>query len=277
MEKLNKYAWNLTSQHGEDGIIQYLASVLEEDLVKVCCEFGAWDGIAMANTYNLWHNDGWEGILIEADSKLFQDLQRNIQGFNVHAYEQFVQPTGSDSLDALFQREALPFEIGLLSIDIDSCDYYIWKHLERLRPQVVIIEFNQGIPPHIEYVDPEDSVYLRCSAKALEALGQEKGYRLVCCTRTNCIFVNASLCDKHGIASYPVEYLFDYSELAPALVRLYADGNKYPVWVGRQRRVLKALTKFYYWLSSSLKSGQRWEAPPNAEVKVQMEKAGLDF
>ncbi len=276
-QKLNIHAQNETSQHGEDGILQYLISLLGDKCIPSCCEFGAWDGIAMSNTYRLWAKQGWSAILIEGDAKKYPLLLENTRAFpKVRAFRQMLEARGAGCLDTLFAREGLESEIGLLSIDIDSIDYYIFKYLERVHPQIVVVEFNQGIPPHIDYVDPEGQVYLRCSAKALERLGREKGFRLACCTKTNAIFLREDLAAACHIPELPVEYLFDYSELAPAQIRINHANSKYPIWTSRQRGGLKFLNKAYYFLSAKLNRKQSWIKPP-AEVREAMRRAGLDF
>ena len=66
-DKLNIYSRNITSQHGEDGILDYIINSLNGKINKTCCEFGAWDGIFASNCYNLWKNKGWSAVLIESD------------------------------------------------------------------------------------------------------------------------------------------------------------------------------------------------------------------
>ena len=58
-----KYAKNLYSQNGEDGIIEKILDDL--DIKKgIVIEFGAWDGIYISNIYNLWKYGNFNGILI---------------------------------------------------------------------------------------------------------------------------------------------------------------------------------------------------------------------
>ena len=54
------------------------------------------------------------------------------------------------------------------------------KKINYVSPQIVVIEHNMLIPGYIDYHDPEDESYLRCSAKSLEELGKKKGYKLIC-------------------------------------------------------------------------------------------------
>lgn len=273
--KLNAHARNVTSQHGEDGILAHIAQQLGDRLLPVACEFGAWDGIYASNVYDLWHNKGWKAILIEGDTAKYRELARNTAGKDVVAIERYVTVRGPDSLDQIFRDYGLPPGVGILSIDIDSYDYHVWKHLDYVDAQIVVIEFNQHIPPHIEYSDPEGHVYLKCSAKALESLGEQKGYKLVCCTKVNAIFVRNDLFDPAKFPDMPVEWLFDYRELKPQAIFTGEGGNMYPVFSRKCRAGFKLWWRLYYRLSSAAKRKRTFRGPDPAVVQ-QIRAAGMD-
>lgn len=63
---LLNFASNVTSQFGEDGIIQRIFEIIPPSH-KYCVEFGAWDGKYFSNCYNLIVNKGWSGAFIEAN------------------------------------------------------------------------------------------------------------------------------------------------------------------------------------------------------------------
>lgn len=274
---LNKYAQNITSQHGEDGIIAYLINCLGNKIVKRCCEFGAANGEFASNTWNLWSNQGWEAVLIEANEQDYPALD-GIAAKNpkVIVVKSMVMPEGVNSLDAIFERNKIAPELGILSIDIDSVDYYVWAGVKKVESQIVVIEFNQSIPPFVDYVDPPGEVFLRCSIKALEKLGAQKGYRLICATLTNAIFIAESLYDPQTMPDLPAEALFDWSEVAPILIKLNNDGNKFPVWHKKQRTGFKFVVKLYYWYSAMTHRLQEWRAP-SAKVADHIRKFGLDL
>lgn len=274
---LNKYAQNVTSQHGEDGIIAYLINCIGDKIVKRCCEFGAANGEFASNTWSLWANQSWEAVLIEANVQDYPALD-GIAAKNpmVSIIKSMVMPDGENSLDSIFERNNIPAQLGVLSIDIDSVDYYVWAGVKNVESQIVVIEFNQSIPPFIDYVDPPGEVFLRCSIKALEKLGAQKGYRLVCATLTNAIFVAESLYDPQKMPDLPAEALFDWSEIAPILIKLNNDGNKFPVWHKKQRTGFKLVVKLYYWYSAMTHRLQKWCAP-NAKVAGHIRKSGLDL
>jgi hypothetical protein len=71
-------------------------------------------------------------------------------------------------------------------IDVDGNDYWIWRALEAFRPRVVVIEYNGDLDPTVPKVMPyapgwrwDHTSGYGASLAALEALGADKGYRLV--------------------------------------------------------------------------------------------------
>lgn len=277
MELLNKHARNITSQHGEDGILEFLIEGLGDKLNQSVLEVGAWDGIDGSNSWTLWHDRGWKGFLIEGDPAKYQDLVKNTEGFdNVAICEAFIEPAGENSLGDLSRKFSVDEKLGVLSIDIDSYDYWIWEKLDYLVPDIVIVEHNFQIPPHIDYYDPEGHVFFRCSAKALERLGKSKGYKIIACTLTNSFFVRDELFDAEIMPDLPVEALFDYSGLSSQMMFSALEDNKYPVFTrARKNSSFASLVRFYFWLSSLFKKTRKYTRPSKA-VRDQMVKLGLD-
>ena len=68
----NTYKKQKYSQHGEDGILEELLKRLNITNGWVC-EFGAWDGKHLSNTFNLIEQ-GANSVLIEGDSTRYSDL-----------------------------------------------------------------------------------------------------------------------------------------------------------------------------------------------------------
>jgi len=169
---------NVYSQFGEDGIIGFIFETIGSGS-KMCCEFGAWDGIHFSNCRNLILN-GWRGVMIEGDQARFKELCRNYDGNrSVIPVNRFVD-TDKNSLDSILGElhiESLDF----LSIDIDGLDYQIMESL-RLRPRVICVEVNAGhdpendtfIPPEIAKENIGEPLRLFCR------LADEMGYNLTC-------------------------------------------------------------------------------------------------
>jgi len=198
------FAGNVTSQSGEDGI---LAEIFNRIGVthRTCVEFGAWDGKYLSNTWSLWHEQGWRAVLIEGDVQRHATLLRSLAYFpKVDAICAYVRADGENSLDNLLRRVDVPEDFDLLSIDVDGDDHHIWRSMIRFRPRVVIVEYNPTIPPELELVQAEGG-YFGASARALVSLAEKKGYRLACCTDTNCVFVAAMCWDALGIGEVALE------------------------------------------------------------------------
>jgi len=188
---LLNYRKNIFSQYGEDGILDYIFKLIPEKN-NWSVEFGAWDGRFASNTCNLINNHNWHGIFIEADKIRYKDFIKN-HGHNnkVIFINKCISLEGSNRLDNLLKRiNKLPINFDLLSIDIDSCDYYVWQSLSNYKPKIVIIEFNPTIPVGYEYVQERNfSIHDEHSLTSVVKLGKAKGYELICCTDTNAFFV----------------------------------------------------------------------------------------
>ena len=141
-------------------------------------------------------------------------------------------------------------------------------------PQIVVIEHNLFIPGYMEYYDLEGHPYLRCSAKSLEKLGYQKGYKLICCTISNSIFIKDSLFDKDKFPDYPVEYLFDYSSIQSQILMTGTNDNRYPINSKKISNFRFFLYKFYYKMQSLVKSNVSF-IPPSNKIKENFKK--FDF
>jgi hypothetical protein len=187
---LVKYANNVTSQNGEDGIIEHIVSVISP-ANKYCVEFGAWDGRHYSNCYNLIKNHSWHGAMIEANPARYDELRwtyANDQ--DVKCVNKFVEFEGANTLDNVLEEIGAPSELGVLSIDIDGNDYYVWESIRNFTAELVVIEFNPTIPNDVIFVQERSpGINQGCSLLSLIMLGKKLGYELACCTRWNALFV----------------------------------------------------------------------------------------
>lgn len=197
------------SQNGEDGIIQALfdqCGITNGWL----CEFGAWDGKHLSSTRNLLSTGNYNAVLIEGDSSRFQDLLRTCDETpgKVIPINSYVGDghKEEDSLDTILSSTPIPADFELLSIDIDSYDYLVWKNLEKYRPKFVIIEINSGIDPRREDSYSGCPTYTEGGTSYLPMLrlGTEKGYTLLCHTG-NMIFVRNDLLTKMNYVPFEDE------------------------------------------------------------------------
>lgn len=222
---LSKYAKNITSQFGEDGIIEQIFNTIG-DSNKWCVEFGAWDGKNLSNTYNLIKNKNWQGVLIEASAKKFEELiQTYKENPNAHCIKELVSFEGSQSLDNILSTTDIPENFDLISIDVDGNDYHIWDSLKKYNPKVVIVEFNPSFPNDIFFVqDPDFSINHGNSLLALIELGRSKGYELVGTTSVNGIFVKKEYYPLFNIADNSIHWMYNPQPYSTKIFQLY-DGS----------------------------------------------------
>lgn len=182
---------------------------------RFCVEFGAGDGLRNSNTARLLREGGWRGAMIEASDYRFGQLRANWGGDpRVRLAQARVQP---DTVEALFASLDVPDDLDLLSIDIDGNDYWVWRAIERYRPQVVVVEYNPYHEPPKRWVmtyNPDHawdgSTYYGASLESLSHLGRAKGYELLCCDRqgNNAFFVDAPLLARFGVADNRPQALY---------------------------------------------------------------------
>jgi hypothetical protein len=211
---LTEHRRSVTSQYGEDGILQAIFDRIGVRH-KWFCEFGAWEGEHLSNTFSLLRDHRWAGVMIEGDAERAVALQSKQALYpKLHAMHAFVQATGPQSLDNLLSKTPIPRDFDLLSIDIDNDDYFVWQHLENYRPRVVIIEINVQFGPD-SYVIPRlgysgFTERSGCSFAAMVQLAKSKGYELAAHT-PNGIFVERETVHLLGVQPDGWRELFDAS------------------------------------------------------------------
>lgn len=92
----------------------------------------------------------------------------------------------TENINKSFAKYNVPKEFDLLSIDIDSNGYWIWKLIRGYSPRVVVIEYNSSFLPAenktIKY-DPtaiwNGINYFGAGLLALVKLGKSKRYTLI--------------------------------------------------------------------------------------------------
>ena len=153
-EKINlhHYLGNLTSCHGENGILVMMFDVLGIKEGKGL-EVGAGNGILRSNLYPLIYLD-WEVIFVEADDKLYTQLESNMREYkHVVCENKRISLKDGERLDDILDKHDFPYDFDVLSLDIDGNDYWIWKELT-YKPKIVLIEYNRDlIPPCVQKYD----------------------------------------------------------------------------------------------------------------------------
>lgn len=229
------YKRDITSQTGEDGILERIFEIIPGEN-RWCCEFGAWDGKKYSNTYQLLANKGWSGVLIEADSVKFKELPKTFgENHKIKFFNRFVNFSGKDTLDEILAETSIPLDFDLLSIDIDGNDYHILDSVVKYSPKVVIIEYNQSIANHIEYVqEPDVNINHGNSILSLTKLAKSKGYELVAVTDLNGIYVKKEYYNLFGIDDNSLEKLRPFAPYVTDVFQFY-DGTL--VFSGYQKMI----------------------------------------
>lgn len=219
------------SKNGEDGILEEIFNRLNI-YHGWFAEIGTWDGRYLSNSYFLFRK-GWRGVYLEGDPEKISRLNKTaLQHPGVmFVVPQNVEVSGQNQLDSLLSRTEIPKHFQLLSISIDSFDWWIWNSLQNYQPDVVVIDVNSQYPPGIEYVQPPDfkakpfNPFFRTSPihqdlksgasfTSLVKLGEKKGYKVVShliFLTGSLIFVREELAQKlalNGILDHP-EWAFN--------------------------------------------------------------------
>ena len=135
-------------------------------------------------------NNNYKAVLIEGDKKYYKKLCKNFISDEIIKINKFVDFEGNNSLEKILQLTKIPKYFDLLSIDIDGCDYFIFKSLEIYRPKILCIEFNHLIPNEVEFIQKKDfKIKQGSSAKSIIELAKKKNYCLVGCTLSNLLFI----------------------------------------------------------------------------------------
>jgi hypothetical protein len=207
LPRLADAEFKVFSQFGDDGIIQYLLQQVDvpEDKRKFI-EFGVQD-YQESNTRFLLMNDNWGGLILDGSASNISKVVADVQ-FWRHDLTAVAAFIDRDNVNDLFARNGFEGEIGLLSVDIDGNDYWVWESIDIVNPIIVVCEYNSIFGAEHAVTIPYDPAFQRSTAhysnlywgvslKALCLLAVRRGYAFVGCNSAgnNAYFVRK---DKLG-------------------------------------------------------------------------------
>jgi hypothetical protein len=197
------------SQFGDDGIVQYLVHMLNIE-ERTFVEFGVED-YREANTRFLLVSDNWRGLVMDGSATNVARIKSDpiCWRHDLTAASAFID---AENIDSLIDGAGISGDIGLLSVDIDGNDYWVWKAISVVRPVIVVCEYNSVFGPERAITIPYDPRFTRANAHyshlyfgaslpALVALGAQKGYSFV---GSNSAGNNAYFVRSDRIGSVPV-------------------------------------------------------------------------
>lgn len=204
--RLEDNEFRVFSQWGEDGIIQHLLRHVKIDR-KIFVEFGVED-YRESNTRFLLVNNNWTGLILDGDSTNVRNIKtsRIYWAYNIKAQQAFVT---AENINEVLSENGITGEIGLLSIDIDGNDFWVWRAITVVNPVIVVVEYNHRFGSQAAVTIPYDAnfertraaeplVYFGASLPALCWLAERKGYAFVGCNSNG---VNAFFVRKDKLPS----------------------------------------------------------------------------
>ena len=218
ISSLQDAEFHVFSQFGEDGIIQFLLQRLP-GIPSSFIEFGV-ESYAEANTRFLLRHNNWKGLIIDG-SRDNMEMVRQSDLYWRHelcAVDAFIT---RENINSLFADHGFTGEIGLLSIDIDGNDYWVWEEISCVNPAIVVAEYNSYFGAERAITVPYNPAFYRTSAHhsnlyfgaslpALAYLADKKGYALLGCNKSgnNAFFVRNDLLAKTGLPALSAQEAF---------------------------------------------------------------------
>ena len=181
---LSDVEFSVFSQWGEDGIINWIISQIP-DIKKTFVEFGV-ENYTESNTRLLFQEYNWSGLIIDGDYNNINEIVSSDYYWkgDLIAINEFIT---TNNINNILRNYNIKNDLGVLSIDVDGNDYWLWEAIEELTPSIVICEFNSIFGKKLSLTIPYEEKFIRsqkhyshlyfgCSIKALLELAQKKGY-----------------------------------------------------------------------------------------------------
>ena len=203
IDPLRPLTWEFNgfSEHGEDGIIDYLCSQITTPN-RFFFEIGAADGIQNCTAW-LAFAKGYAGVWVEGDSVLCARARMALEGtiWNVHVINRFVELESVPSLLKMCPHQ------HVFSLDIDGVDYHIARRVLEIgfRPKIWVVEYNSVFGPELALTVPysvnfsrwsgqHSGLYYGCSIAGWRTLFSNYDYAFVTVesSGTNAFFIDST-------------------------------------------------------------------------------------
>ena len=203
ISSLDEVEFQVFSQRGEDGIIQYIINKIEIPN-RIFIEFGV-ETYTESNTRFLLLNNNWSGLVIDGDPKNIKFIKEDFiyWKYDITAIQSFIT---KDNINQLISSYTDIEDVGLLSVDIDGNDYWVLEAIDCIKPRVLICEYNSAFGDKKKLTIPYKSDFVRSSAHYSELyfgaslnafchIAEKKGYDFIGTTKAgvNAYFVRKDL------------------------------------------------------------------------------------
>ena len=146
-----------------------------------------------SNTRFLLINNNWHGLIIDGSDVNIEYIKKDsiYWRHNLTALSSFIT---AENINQIFVDSGFRDRVGLLSIDIDGNDYWVWKAITAIEPSIVVVEYNSlfgndraiTVPYRPDFnrrTAHYSNLFLGASLPALYDLAVEKGYAFAGCNR----------------------------------------------------------------------------------------------
>jgi hypothetical protein len=189
VQSLHDVEFSVYSQFGDDGIIHFLLSKMKP-VHKKFIEFGV-ENYSESNTRYLLESKNWSGLIIDGDTAAMKSI-RSQEVYWRHDLTAVGAFISRENINELLREAGFEGDIGLLSIDLDGVDYWVWEAIDCINPSLVVAEYNSIFGPthaiSVPYRPDFDRreahwscLFWGASIAALDHLATARGYSLVGC------------------------------------------------------------------------------------------------
>jgi hypothetical protein len=236
---LRQSEFRVFSQFGDDGIIQYIIGRIPlPSSDQRFIEFGV-ENYREANTRFLLLNDNWRGLVMDGSERYVSTIQsEEIYWRNdLTALARFIT---RENINAIVEEAGFTGRLGLLSIDVDGNDYWIWEAMTAVDPAIVVVEYNGifggreavTIPYQADFSRQKahySYLYWGTSLAALCHLAHQKGYVWIGCNTAgnNAYFVKTEYGSAFQLPTLGTDFV-------PAKFREGRDQNGNLAYIGQK-------------------------------------------
>src|SRR6266478_3639226 len=116
-----------------------------------------------ANTRLLLLNDNWSGLVMDG-SEHYVSCIRSEQIYWRHDFTALARFITRENINSIIESAGFGERIGILSVDVDGNDYWIWEAITSVDPAVVIVEYNGVFGSHEAVTIPYQADFVRQNA-----------------------------------------------------------------------------------------------------------------